>query len=158
MLLKELSVFLLYYFEVSTVTIYLALALIGVKPGLKKILTMGFLLSFTAFVVRYTYSVLDIPLGSHIVFSILAFILFSRYMVPVGWGLSVAVAMIALTATVLSEALLYPVFLKYLSITFEDMFSNLWLHVLGGYFGNLLVFILALIVGITGFSLIKTDK
>lgn len=69
-----------------------------------------------------------------------------------------AATLVASISTILSEALLFPVYLKYMNITGDEMFSSLWLHVLGGYFGNLLIFVLAFIVGISGFSLIKPDK
>ena len=158
MLLKELGVFLLYYFEVSAAAIYLGLALIGVKPGLKNVLTMGFLVGFIMFLVRYSYSMLNIPLGSHFIFSLLAVILVNRYIAHVTWARSVTATLISNIITILSEALLSPVFFKYFNITHEDMVSNFWLHLSGGYFGNLLIFILAFIVHVSDYSLIRPSK
>lgn len=158
MFLKELGIFLLFYIQVSSAEIYLGLALLGVKPGPKKILTIGLIHGFTMFVVRYTYSVLGIPLGSHFIFSILSFTLASRYVAGVGWGLSIAAMLIGSISTIFSEALLFPVYLKYMNISGDEMLSSLWLHVLGGYFGSLLIFMLAFIVGISEFSLLKPDK
>lgn len=155
MFTKELITFLLFYIQVSSAEIYVGLGLLGVKPGLKKILTIGLIHAFTMFIVRYTYSVLEIPLGSHSLFSILSFTIASRYIAKIGWGLATAATLIGNIATVFSEALLLPVFLKYMNITGEQLLSNLWLHVIGGYFGSILIFVLAVVVRISGFSLIK---
>lgn len=119
---------------------------------------MGFVVGFVMFLVRYSYSMLNIPLGSHFIFALIAVTLANRYMAHVTWGLSVAGMLIANLTTVLSEAIFTPIFLRLANITIEDMVSKLWLHVLGGYFGNLLILILTFIVSITGFTIMKPDK
>lgn len=157
MFLKELGAFVLFYIQVSSATIYLGLALMGAKPGVKKVVTIGFIHGLTQFIVRYLYSVLNIPLGSHVVFTLLSFIVASRYVARVNWGVSIAATLIGCIVNILSEALLLPIFLNFVNISVEEYLSNLWLHIFGGYLTDSLVFILAFVVSITGFSFIKSN-
>lgn len=156
LILKELVVFPLFYIEEVVAGAFLGLALLGIRPGWKTILTIGFLQGLVVMVIRTSYGLLGIKLGSHIFLTLIALIIIIRHTAKVNWGIATASSLLMFISLIMGENLVLTVLIKTLKLDATEIISkSIWGHILLGYATDSLLFLLALIVGITGFSLFK---
>lgn len=146
---------LLFYPVEAAVLAFLGLALLGIKPGLKKILTIGVLQGIAVFLIRNIYRYYDIQLGTHIFFTLAAMIIIVRYVSRIGWGEASAAAILAFIVLAVDETIGLPVTLNMVGINFKTSVNNSFWHIVIAYLGEIPIYIMAFIVGFTNFSLFK---
>lgn len=153
--MKELGVFILFYIPEAIAGAFVGLSLLGIRPEWRKILTIGALQGFAVFLTRLIYSILEIKVGTHAIFTLLSMIIFIRLVTKIRWGVATAAALLSFVLIAVSEAVMYPMFLSPLGLTIEKVSSSMLLHVVTAYLGDLLLFLTALIVSLTRFTLIR---
>lgn len=142
--------------EEAVASIFLGLALFSIRPGWKKVVLMGLLQGFIVYVIRFTYAKLSIPLGTHMFFSLASYMIIIRFMGRTKWGIAIAAGLVSFVSVALSELLMWPLIFRYTNLTYEQIISNPVSHIFATYVGDSLMYLLAIIVGLTGFSLIRT--
>lgn len=153
--MNDLEVLFLFYIEEAAAAAFLGLALLGMRPGLKEMLAIGAMQGFAVYLIRNIYSFLKIPLGTHLIFTIFAMVIFIKLTLKAKWGMALSATLIAFISIIISEATMYSIALKFFNVTWERAVQNPSLHIVTAYIGDSILFLLALIVGITRFSLIK---
>lgn len=153
--MRELGVLFLFYIPEGIAVALLGLTLLGIRPGRQKIVTIGILQGLAVFLIRNVYTLLNIKLGSHVIFTLLAMMLIFYLVTRIKWGLASAAALISFILIAVSEAVMYPLVLSPLGLTVEKAAESMWWHVITAYLGDSLMFVTALVVGLTGFSFIK---
>ncbi len=130
MLIQFLSLWLLSA-PISMLCIYAALGLQGYFLPQRLLLGYGILLGAMLQIVRG----LAPYLGLHIVLFLICLILLIRYVSGQSWGRCIVCSLIAHLTAGLGEGLIAAPTFMLLHVTVEDAKSNLWLMVLGGWWG-----------------------
>lgn len=149
-------VFFLFYLEEGIALAFLGLALIGIRPGIKKIVTAGTLQAIMIYLTRNFLPVFHVLPFAHTILLLVALIVILRFAAAVvGWNVSCAASMLSFLCLFTSELAVLPLFFSIFNLTQDQVDSSLWLHILAGYTGDLLLFALAITVAVTGFSIAK---
>lgn len=140
----------------AAASLFLGLALFGIRPRWRKIFIMGLLQGTVVYIIRLVYAKLSLPLGTHMFFSLASYVLIVRIMTRINWGISVAAALISFISIALSELIIWPLIFRFSSLTYEQIISNPVSHTVAVHVGDSLMYLLAFVVGVTGFSFIRT--
>jgi hypothetical protein len=155
---ENIGVLFLYYIEEAIALSFLGPALLGVRPGAKKVLTIGVIQGILMYVVRNMSNMFKLPPFTHTVILLLTLIVLIKIVDQISWGISFASGFISFIVLIISEIIVIPIILTKFNLTFEQTQASFWLHVLTANAGGAILFIGAILVGLTGFSLLKPQK
>lgn len=88
-------------------------------------------------------------------FSLASYVIINRTIGRINWGIATAAALISFISIALSETIMWPQILKFSNQTFEQITSNPVSHIVAAHIGSSLMYILALVVGMTKFSFVR---
>ena len=152
---ENLGVLFLFYIEEGLALAVLGPTLFGIRPTEKKIITIGVLQGIMIYLARNLELILKLPPFTHTVFLLITLIVIIKLVTGTGWGLASASSILGFIVIVVGEIIFVPLFYPMLGLTFEKQATSMWLHILIAYLGDILLFVLAIIVGLTKFSFIK---
>lgn len=147
--------FFLFYLEEGIAVAFLGLALIGIRPGIKKTVMAGILQGIMIYLIRNLLPIFYNLPYAHTILLIASLIVILRFAAVIGWNISFTASMLSFLCLFTSELALLPIFYSIFDLTQAQVSSSLWLHILAGYTGDLLFFAVAIAVAVTGFSIVK---
>lgn len=153
--MQDLWVLFLFYIEEAAAAVFLGLSLLGNKPSLKNVISIGVLQGIIVWLVRFLFFTFNIPLGLHVLLTLISLIIIVRFITKISWGLSSAVGLMSFITIIISEVMLYPWAYKLFGLNVETANNSPFWHIVTAYIGDSLMFLLAFVVGLTKFSLIK---
>lgn len=145
--------FFLYMVE-SAMAGFTGLALIGIRIKLKQVLIVGALQGLVIYFVRGTYTMFNIPFGTHILFNLMGLIIILRFVTGHKWGVVTIGAAMAFIVTLMSESLLIPPVYEYLQLSLDQVLTDAKMHILMGYICDWLLIVTTIVMAITKKSLI----
>ena len=153
---ENLGVLFLFYIEEAIALAVLGPTLFGIRPGAKDVAIMGVLQGVLIYLVRNIFRTFNISPFVHTFVLLLTLIIIIRLITGASWGIASASSIVGFIVLIIGEMFVVPFLWPYLNLTFEKLATSTWLHILSGYLADSLLFILAIIVGLTKFSLIKS--
>lgn len=156
--MDDFRVLVFFYIVEGSLVGFVGLALIGIRLSWKQFLSIGILQGLVVYLVRGFYALNNIPFGTHTFLAMVGLIIILKVIARKSWGISSVAALLGFVVTILSEGLMFPIILKYMTMTYESIVMNVWRHIMMGYCGSWLLFLVAIYLGITKKALIRVEN
>lgn len=152
--MEDLRVLVFFYIVEGALAGYVGMALLGFRLNLKQFAAVGVCQGLVVYLVRGIYTINGLPFGTHIFFTLSGMVIILYLFTRKHLRVCTLAAMLAFVAIYLGELLGLPIAMKTLGITWEQFYSDPWLHVALGYAGDWLLILAAIILFLSKKSLI----
>lgn len=156
--MEDLRVLFLFYMIEGALVGFIGMALIGFRMNLKQFVLVGVLQGIVVYLVRGIYTINDLRLGTHTAFNLIGLVLVLYLVTRKSLGSCLVSSLLGIIIVIFSEVLTLPMLYTFLNTTVEKVFADLWTHIVMGYVGDWLVIVTAVILVLTGKSLISVQE
>lgn len=156
--MDDLRVLVFYYIVEGALIGFVGMALVGIRLTWKQLCQIGVVQGLAVYIVRGIYDTFQINHGSHVILNMLCFIIVLRLITRQRWSFCSVASFLSFIILHVSEGLLIPVLFNYLSLTYEEIVSNPWLHIAVGFCGNWLMILSAIYLAVTKKALFNIDR
>lgn len=149
----DIRVFLLYYWVESCLIAYVGTGLLGIKFNIKNLIKIGLIHGSAVFVIRGLYTYFGFIFGTHTLILLAVMTILLSLFVKIRPGIALASALIGVMVLILGDIVTMPYFYKLMDVPVEQIWANLWTHVLAGYVSDSVLIMTAFIISFGKVSL-----
>lgn len=156
--MDDLRVLVFWYMIEGALVGYVGLAMIGIRLNLKQFIAVGVLQGIVVYLVRGLYTINKLPFGTHILFNLIGLIIIVHFLTKKSWGISAISGLLGFITVILSEMFMLPPVFAYLKLTFENLSTDIWVHIALGYIGDWLLILIAAVLFFSRKSLVNMQN